>query len=290
VDTPLPDSGSIGYFGEFCSPSLEKAFREKHLREDKRLCLACAGVVIAGSFLFITSGYFLYGLTANFFTLLTARVLNLLVSIGVVLAIRTCWTGTRLDRLVMTWGAICNTSNLIVVWVQASGTIGHAMMSFGVPIVAYCIVPIPLAKQLIVTIPYSVITILLSFANGDDAITSFALSGGCILANGIGWYASWQRNHRRRQVFLSSLRETELRTRLEQALAEIRTLRGLLPICAWCKRVRNEEFAWQSIESYVQSHSHAEFTHDICETCMSRQFQDTADQAGLAGTVGYSPL
>ena len=50
-------------------------------------------------------------------------------------------------------------------------------------------------------------------------------------------------------------------------LAEVKTLRGLVPICAWCKRIRDEEQAWQTIESYVQSHSHAEFTHGICDEC-----------------------
>ncbi|CAN5222943.1 hypothetical protein BH10PLA2_BH10PLA2_28120 [soil metagenome] len=290
METAQSDQGQIGFLGQFCSPTLEQAFRRQHLRDDMRLGLACASVVFAGSLLFICSGYFLYGMSPSFFTLLAARSVNLLACVGVALAIRSSRTATQFDGLILTWGIICNTSNLLIVWAQASGTIGHAMMSFGVPIVAYCIVPVPLAKQFIVTIPFSILSILLAFLICDDLVIPYALSGGCIIANVIGSFASWQRNHRRRQVFLSAVRETELRSSLEQALAEIRTLRGLLPICAWCKRVRNEEEAWQSIESYVQSHSHAEFTHDICETCMSHQFQEGDTHPGLAGTASYSPL
>jgi integral membrane sensor domain MASE1 len=55
-----------------------------------------------------------------------------------------------------------------------------------------------------------------------------------------------------------------------QAAAEIRTLQGLIPICAWCKRVRNDVGYWQQIEVYVGSHTGATFTHGICPDCTQR--------------------
>lgn len=58
---------------------------------------------------------------------------------------------------------------------------------------------------------------------------------------------------------------------LRQALAQVRTLRGLLPICAWCKKIRDDGGYWQKVEIYVEEHSHAEFTHGICPECMNRQ-------------------
>lgn len=290
MDIASAEQGRIGFFGEFCYAPLEQAFRKNHLREDKRLGFACAGVVLVGSFFYVVNGYFVYGMSASFFILFATRIANILASLGLILALHYCRTAAQIDRPLLAWGIICNVSNLIIIAAQTSGTIGHALLSFGVPLVAYCIVPLPLAKQLLVTVPFSLCAILLAFLNGDGLVIPFSLSGGCIIANAIGSFASWHRNHRRRQVFLSALRETELCARLEQALAEIRTLRGLLPICAWCKRVRNEEQAWQSIESYVQSHSHAEFTHDICESCSTMQFQETETQPRLARTAPCSPL
>ena len=56
-------------------------------------------------------------------------------------------------------------------------------------------------------------------------------------------------------------------TQLEGALAEVRKLSGLLPICASCKKIRDDKGYWQRIESYVQEHSEAEFTHGICPEC-----------------------
>lgn len=55
----------------------------------------------------------------------------------------------------------------------------------------------------------------------------------------------------------------ELRT----ALAEVKTLRGILPICANCKRVRTDEGAWEQIESYVRDRTDAEFSHGLCPAC-----------------------
>jgi PAS domain S-box-containing protein len=60
---------------------------------------------------------------------------------------------------------------------------------------------------------------------------------------------------------------------LQRALAKVKTLSGLLPICAWCKKVRDDEGYWKQIESYIEAHSDAEFTHGICPDCAERQKQ-----------------
>jgi PAS domain S-box-containing protein len=59
--------------------------------------------------------------------------------------------------------------------------------------------------------------------------------------------------------------------RLQRTLAEVKTLRGLLPICAWCKKIRSENGDWDQLESYVAEHSHASFSHGICPDCLSKQ-------------------
>lgn len=78
-------------------------------------------------------------------------------------------------------------------------------------------------------------------------------------------------------ITIAALRET-IRTRevlvdeLRQALAEVQTLRGLLPICAWCKKIRDEEHegSWVSVEQYLTQRTSAEFTHGICPECAER--------------------
>ena len=59
-------------------------------------------------------------------------------------------------------------------------------------------------------------------------------------------------------------------TELEAALAHVRRLQGLLPICSYCKMVRNEENYWQQVDSYLTTHSDLELTHGICPRCYDR--------------------
>jgi len=59
---------------------------------------------------------------------------------------------------------------------------------------------------------------------------------------------------------------------LEQALQEIKVLRGILPICARCKKIRDEQGQWHSVESYIKDHTEADFSDLICPDCLDKQF------------------
>lgn len=66
-------------------------------------------------------------------------------------------------------------------------------------------------------------------------------------------------------------REQELLVRteeLERALREVKVLRGLIPICAKCKRIRTDTGVWQQLEGYIQNHSEVVFSHGFCQVCM----------------------
>lgn len=62
--------------------------------------------------------------------------------------------------------------------------------------------------------------------------------------------------------------ERALRLQLEEALAQIKQLSGLLPICAKCKKIRDKQGDWVPMESYISSHSEASFTHGLCSDCV----------------------
>ncbi|MBI5062218.1 MAG: response regulator [Desulfatitalea sp.] len=61
---------------------------------------------------------------------------------------------------------------------------------------------------------------------------------------------------------------------LEKALAEVKRLSGLLPICASCKKIRDEHNTWQPIEQYIHTHSEADFSHGICPECAATLYPD----------------
>lgn len=59
----------------------------------------------------------------------------------------------------------------------------------------------------------------------------------------------------------------DLIAKLQAALEHVKTLQGMLPICAWCKKVRDDDGYWMTVDQYLRSHSDLEFSHGVCPTC-----------------------
>jgi cell division protein FtsB len=74
-------------------------------------------------------------------------------------------------------------------------------------------------------------------------------------------------------------------TELERALANVKVLRGLIPICAGCKKVRDDQGYWSQVEKYVGEHSEATFSHGLCPDCAERYFPLHDSDPGLPGGV-----
>jgi hypothetical protein len=85
-----------------------------------------------------------------------------------------------------------------------------------------------------------------------------------------------------RQVAKANVELQQTNRELQEALERVRTLRGLLPICANCKKVRDDEGYWNEVEVYVRDHSEVEFSHSICPDCMRQLYPDFAEEDSLA--------
>ena len=70
---------------------------------------------------------------------------------------------------------------------------------------------------------------------------------------------------------------------LQEALGEIKTLQGILPICSFCKNIRNDEGYYEQIENYIHKHSGVDFSHTICPACMKKHYPDQHD------TINHNP-
>jgi phosphoserine phosphatase RsbU/P len=66
---------------------------------------------------------------------------------------------------------------------------------------------------------------------------------------------------------------------LEAALSNVKQLRGLLPICSYCKRIRGDDQYWQQVEGYIVEHSEAQFSHGICPSCYATVTAEIDDMA-----------
>jgi len=72
----------------------------------------------------------------------------------------------------------------------------------------------------------------------------------------------------------AEVKREELVRELQSALSKVKQLSGLLPICAACKKIRNDQGYWQQIEAYIHEHSDAEFSHSICPECFRQLYPD----------------
>jgi PAS domain S-box-containing protein len=70
----------------------------------------------------------------------------------------------------------------------------------------------------------------------------------------------------------SDRRQAELIRKLQESRKEIKVLQGMLPICAYCKRIRDDRGSWEQMESYIAKRTEAEFSHSICPDCMAQHF------------------
>jgi PAS domain-containing protein len=78
-------------------------------------------------------------------------------------------------------------------------------------------------------------------------------------------------------LLIGTIQDITDRKRAEQ---EIRVLRGLLPICGYCRKIRDDDRSWLQLETYVKRHSEADFTHTICPECMERYHGSSGERFG----------
>jgi hypothetical protein len=67
---------------------------------------------------------------------------------------------------------------------------------------------------------------------------------------------------------------------LQEASAEIKTLRGILPLCLFCKRIRDDKGYWEKVDVYIAKHSQADISHGVCPECLKKHYPDIDIQDG----------
>ena len=131
-----------------------------------------------------------------------------------------------------------------------------------------------------------IIIVLISLWSKNGKITFYMAIIGSILTI-LGFYSSpsggelWKvLTNRSLSLFaiwavtVLSIQRKRIYDQKEKALSELKILTGLLPICAACKKIRNDEGYWERIEGYIMAHSQATFTHGICPECNEELYGD----------------
>ncbi len=112
-------------------------------------------------------------------------------------------------------------------------------------------------------------------AEGDDELAALARASNDMAARLKKSYTSVENLQ---QEIIERKRMEEEREKLikdlQEALAKVRVLSGMLPICSSCKKIRDDKGYWNQIEVYIRDHSEAEFTHGICPECFKKLYPD----------------
>lgn len=252
-------------FQTFRDQNLEDRFRDANLPDDLHRSRAALAILLLLVAALTPVDLLLFSVGPLLWTLLTARVLLLVVGGVLWIALARPIEARRYDALILTWSLMLA---IVIVLAGATRPADH-MVHFGFEALAvvafYLVFPSAIYRE---AVPALVLTagVFVAWHDGPASVLlgMTALQG---TAQVFGVSASLELHRRRRKAWIAFEREAALRSQLETALGEIRTLRGTVPICAYCKRIRDDANEWQPVEIFVGDHTHARFTHGICPAC-----------------------
>ena len=278
-ESAVEDGSPVGLRGlglGFESTEVEEQYRQQHRRRDLSRATAFVGTLLAACLIFAVSDYRLFGASPQLLWLLAVRAVVFFASVLTLARIYLRPTPRDASWTILFWSVIVVAAGLYIASTRPPNYTGHAIPVVVFLLGSYMMVPLPGVLRAIpaclITGGYGVLCFWVGPTGNELVVTAILTS--LVAVNVLGCAVSIQLEQWDRKHFLALRRETELRTLLEQALAEIKTLRGILPICCHCKRVRDDTGYWQQVEVYVRDHTYAEFSHGICPDCMKAHYQE----------------
>lgn len=183
---------------------------------------------------------------------------------------------TRLEysRLVLWLSILLVGVPIVINLLRPRGTqlpIGSALLAL---IVLYGAMPNRFVYQLVPPLTFSVGILIerLWWLSAPFDRTAWRDIVVLVVVNAIGAVMTYRRVDLEHALDFAEMAKAVALRDAKEALTELRTLRGIIPICSFCKQVRLESGDWQRIEHYVQDHSDAEFSHGVCPDCQHQHY------------------
>ncbi|MFI5362305.1 MAG: hypothetical protein ACHQ49_10080 [Elusimicrobiota bacterium] len=266
------NTGGISPRGVFSDEDLELRYRRDQLPRDAALARRFLQAIAAAAQVFVISDYVFLGFTRALAAMAFSRLVLGGALLAAAAAARRASSPRAFERHVLA-ALLLLASYIVGVAATRPPTYAGGLIVAVIAVAAiYCVSPLPVALQCVPSLFLSAgclaIAVRGSFGGAAlvAAFTSFAL------VNGLGMFASLELHRSKREMFLAAVRQSELRGELETALAEVRTLRGVVPICSHCKMIRDGEGEWHNVEDYVRRRTHAQFSHGVCPTCVKSHY------------------
>lgn len=264
----------IGRWNRFVSEEMEAAYQSFILPGNIRQGRLVLWLSAFGALVFARQDLITFGISPGLYLALLLRVVCASFAVAAWLRLRRPITPQQLERWMLGLAGVLGVLVLFGYATRSGPRMAHGLIALCVFALGLA-VPMRFAYQAGAAIVIATAANLILLSKEPDP---FVVYGG-FFVTGLSLMLTLITGasiHRaRREGFAAHENQRELREGLETALAEIKTLRGLLPICAACKKIRQDDGAWQQIESYLQKHTHAQFTHGICPDCRERLYPET---------------
>lgn len=245
----------------------ERDFRESRRGEETRR-LTVLVLVVTLAMLSHVPLDLAYGETrTGVASLLGLRGLVVLIGLTVLVVARSGADHRVRDRATVGWVLVFVIADVFAASTRPPDYLGYIALTPLIVLALYTIVPAPPSSLVGAAALETVGKIVAVSGSVVARPTVFNFVLALAIAHAIGVTAMWSLHRLSRDEFMALRAEQETRAELEQAAEEIRTLRGILPICSSCKKIRDDEGAWQQMEEYVSERSEAQFSHGICPSC-----------------------
>lgn len=262
------------WLAEFSDGDMEAAFQshmQPILTRQLQIVLIVWGVLLA---FFAVPDLIALGPIRPFYYLLTYRIISL-VAISILFFMIRPETVIFKISYPFTFFVTAYMTGFMIFFIYRSDTSDLVMGVIALQVMALLMfVPIRFVMLFSAAL-YSVsITLATRFALGTPKIRLVAMFVLFMLPVVVGAVTAIRLAILQRKQFVL-LRETEkINRELQKALSEKKELSGLLPICASCKKIRNDDGYWEQIEGYIREHSEAEFSHGICPDCSKKLYPE----------------
>lgn len=225
---------------------------------------------------FIHNDYLLFQASGMFAMLVAARLAFFLLSVTAVAAVSRADGSKWVDSIVLLWSLALCAMVFLINGTRPPDYMDHMFFDGLMLMTLYFFFPLPPTLQAIAPLVFTAGNIaILYYAKDPLSPTQInVIWATYFLGNALGLYTVHRMWRYRRAHFLALDGERALRIKLEESLDSLKTLQGLLPICAHCKKIRDDHGSWTQVEKYISTHSEAEFSHGICPDCVRVHYAD----------------
>jgi hypothetical protein len=252
----------------FSDHKTENDYRTNFLSSDCRQYSIGIALSLIPFAMFLYSDRLFFGSSCIFVFLLSLRSLFILLSILAIVVIKKMRNPFTVDLLLFSWIVLYFSAITIIYSTRPAEFIRNPFLDILMILVPYLVFNIRFAFQITPPLLFSAASIVfLSTTPGVTLISFNAIVMTYVFSNVMGIFAAWRLHAYRRVQFSHFLEEKKLNRELKEAMSSIRTLRGLMPICSKCRKIRDEEGYWKKMEEYIEQHSEAQFSHSLCDKC-----------------------